>query len=547
VNDRFDWQQSYPTGVTRDFAPPLKPLWSLLADKAAQSPDAVGLYFRDYSVSYRRLWKHAEIASSQMRARGYGNAKGAARVLLWLPNCPEFITQYFGALRAGCIVTAVSMHLTAEELARIIADTDPAIAIIDLRRALEFDAAVRQASTPEPRTYYIEPGKEFAPNPLRDSDLLPSVITPPPPPRCRPELDVAVLQYTSGTTGGVKAAMMSHRNLMANALQNNAWFGWSEKDVILGALPLYHTWGMCCVLNAAVAAGAPIVLVEQFSPPEVLQAIERHKVTVAYGSATMFLRLLEAAGDDAARIFASARYVKAGAMLVSAQLPEKWKAACPGVPMINGYGLTEASPEVTNNPPDAIKYNTVGVPIPGTEVRLCDPENPLKEVDRGKEGEIQVRGPQVMLGYWNQLESTRQTIIEGGWLRTGDLGKFDDDGYLKIVDRLKDLIKFRGYSVYPSEVEKVLLTHPGVAEACVVGIPDSMDGEIPVAFLVFKPGAPQDITDFPKFVEPHLASFKRPRRFHIVSEIPKNAVGKPLKRVLREAPEPVTGKLPKLR
>jgi len=547
VNDRFNWQQSYPAGVTREFAPPLKPLWSLLADKAAQSPDAVGLYFRDYSVSYRRLWKHAEIASSQMRARGYGNAKGAARVLLWLPNCPEFITQYFGALRAGCIVTAVSMHLTAEELARIISDTDPAIAIIDMRRALEFDAAVRQANTPEPRTYYIEPGKEFAPNPLRDSDLLPSVITPPPPPRCRPELDVAVLQYTSGTTGGVKAAMMSHRNLMANALQNNAWFGWSEKDVVLGALPLYHTWGMCCVLNAAVAAGAPIVLVEQFSPPEVLQAIERHKVTVAYGSATMFLRLLEAAGDDAARIFASARYVKAGAMLVSAQLPEKWKAACPGVPMINGYGLTEASPEVTNNPPGAIKYNTVGVPIPGTEVRLCDPENPLKEVDRGKEGEIQVRGPQVMLGYWNQLESTRQTIIEGGWLRTGDLGKFDDDGYLKIVDRLKDLIKFRGYSVYPSEVEKVLLSHPGVAEACVVGIPDAMDGEIPVAFLVFKPGAPQDITDLPTFVEPHLASFKRPRRFHIVSEIPKNAVGKPLKRVLREAPEPVTGKLPKLR
>jgi acyl-CoA synthetase (AMP-forming)/AMP-acid ligase II len=215
--------------------------------------------------------------------------------------------------------------------------------------------------------------------------------------------------------------------------------------------------------------------------------------------------------------------------------------------MINGYGLTEASPEVTNNPPGAVKSATVGIPIPGTEVRLCDPENPLKEVDKGKEGEIQVRGPQVMLGYWNQMESTRISLIEGGWLRTGDLGKFDDDGYLKIVDRLKDLIKFRGYSVYPSEVERVLLTHPGVAEACVVGIPDTMDGEIPVAFLVFKPGAPQDITDLPKFVEPRLASFKRPRRFHIVSEIPKNAVGKPLKRVLREAPEPVTGKLPKLR
>lgn len=233
-------------------------------------------------------------------------------------------------------------------------------------------------------------------------------------------------------------------------------------------------------------------------------------------------------------------------MLVSGMLPEKWRAACPKVPMINGYGLTEASPEVTNNPPHAVKYHTVGVPLPGTEVRLADPENPRRELERGKEGEVQVRGPQVMLGYWNQMESTHEAIVDG-WLRTGDLGKFDEEGYLRIVDRLKDLIKFRGYSVYPSEVEKVLLTHPAVAEACVVGMPDPIDGEVPVAFLVFKPGAPQDITDLPRFVEPHLASFKRPRRFHIVSEIPKNAVGKPLKRVLRQAPEPVTGKLPKLR
>jgi long-chain acyl-CoA synthetase len=547
VTDRFNWQKFYPQGVAREFSPPLKPLWKLLEEAAQRAPGAPALHFKDFTVSYGRLWKHAEIASAQMRSRGYGNAKGAARVLLWLPNCPEFITQYFGALRAGCIVTAASMHLTPEELARIISDTDPAIAIIDQRRALEFDAAIRQASTPEPRTFYVEPGREYAPNPLKDSDLLPSVITPPPPPRCRPDLDVAVLQYTSGTTGGLKAAMMSHRNLLANALQNNAWFGWTEKDIILGALPLYHTWGMCCVLNAAIAAGAPIVLVEQFQPREVLEAIEKYKVSVVYGSSTMFLRLLEAAGTEAARVFQNVRYVKAGAMLVSATLPDKWKAACPKVPMINGYGLTEASPEVTNNPPAAPKFNTVGIPLPGTEVRLCDPENPLREVERGKEGEIQVRGPQVMLGYWNQLEATREAILEGGWLRTGDLGKFDDDGYVKVVDRLKDLIKFRGYSVYPSEVEKVLLTHPCVSEACVVGIPDAMDGEIPVAFMVFKPGAPQDITDFPKFVEPHLASFKRPRRFHIVSEIPKNAVGKPLKRVLREAPEPVTGKLPKLR
>lgn len=176
-------------------------------------------------------------------------------------------------------------------------------------------------------------------------------------------------------------------------------------------------------------------------------------------------------------------------------------------------------------------------------MRLCLPDEPEREVEEGHEGEIQVRGPQVTLGYWSDIEGTRETILPGGWLRTGDIGKFDRDGYLKIVDRLKDLIKFRGYSVAPSEVERVLLTHPMVNEASVVGMPDETDGEIPVAYLVLKDGASPDISDMPEYVEPHLATFKRPRRYHVVHEIPKNHVGKPLKRVLKEMPEPGTGKI----
>jgi long-chain acyl-CoA synthetase len=304
---------------------------------------------------------------------------------------------------------------------------------------------------------------------------------------------------------------------------------------------------MCCVLNATIAAGASMVLVEKFDPDACLDALMEHQVSVVYGSGTMFLRLLESAGPDAERCFASVRYVKAGAMLIGSRLPELWARACPRVPMINGYGLTEASPEVCNNPPHRVKPGTVGVPIAGTELRLCDPENPATEVEPGGEGEVQVRGPQVMLGYWDNIEATRDVFVDG-WLRTGDVGAFDEEGYLRIVDRIKDLIKFRGYSVYPSEVEAVLLKHPSIAEAAVVGRTDPMEGEVPVAYLVLRHGADSDLSDLPAFLEPHLAAYKRPRRFHAVTEIPKNAVGKPLKRVLREMPEPGrTGLLPKLR
>jgi long-chain acyl-CoA synthetase len=367
------------------------------------------------------------------------------------------------------------------------------------------------------------------------------VLGEPDPAQQRTDLDPAVLQYTSGTTGDMKIAMMSHRNLVANAAQNNTWFAWSERDVVLGALPLHHTWGMCCVMNAAMAIGASIALVEEFNAPQVLQAIQRRGVTVAYGSGTMFSRLLDSAGEEAADIFQGLRYVKAGAMLIDGSLNRRWAEAVPEVPMINGYGLTEAGPEVTNNPPGKVKENTVGVPLPGTSVRICRPDDPEIPVEPGQEGEIQVQGPQVMLGYWSEPVATRATVLRDGWLRTGDVGRFDNQGYLQIVDRLKDLIKFRGYSVSPGEVERVLLAHPSVREACVLGVPDPTEGEVPVAYLVLREGVPLDVADMPDFVEPHLASYKCPRRYHIVHEIPKNHVGKPLKRVLREMPEPGRG------
>jgi long-chain acyl-CoA synthetase len=535
-----DWHKHYPPGLAREYTPPAVPVWSFVQRNATKRPDAPALFFNDLVVTWGELWHRIEIAASILRSRGFARGKRSDRVLLALPNSPEFVIQYYATLRADMIAVAVSPGLKTDELEPIIQSVEPKAAFVHSDTAVEFESARVRARIREPRDYYLQAGQDFEPVD-GGIDLLAAILGPPDDAVQRVFEDVAVLQFTSGTTGTGKAAMLSHRNLVANAEQNNHWFQWTEQDVILGALPLYHTWGQSSVLNAAVVAGAPIALIETFNARQVLEAIRRHKVTVAYGSGTMFLRLLESAGDEAPEYFRSLRYVKAGAMLIDASLNRRWAEMVPDVPMINGYGLTEASPEVSNNPPARVKPGTVGLPLPGTDIRLCMTDEPEREVEAGKQGEIQVRGPQVMLGYWSEIEATRDSVLPGGWLRTGDIGEFDEDGYLRIVDRLKDLVKFRGYSVFPSEIEAVLLKHPAVKEACVVGIPDAQDGEVPVAYLVLHPGAPLDVSDMPEFIEPHLADFKRPRRFHIVHDIPRNHVGKALKRVLREMPEPGRG------
>ncbi|MBE7491602.1 MAG: AMP-binding protein [Planctomycetes bacterium] len=540
MSDRFDWQLYYPPGLRRQWQPPAKFLWQYLEENAARRPDRPAIYFEDVRVTWGELWQRVRVAAATLRTRGFARGKRGDRVLLLLPNCPEFVVQYYAALRADMIVVAQNPGLTHEELAPVLASVEPRAAFVAPEAALSFERARQAANVRDPKTFYVSPGQDFRTRP-QDPDILPAILGDAPPVAARHAVDIAVLQFTSGTTGGLKAAMMSHRNLAANAEQNNRWFEWTPDDVILGALPLYHTWGMCCVMNAAVVAGAAVALLPQFNAVKCIELIRRHRVSVAYGSGTMFARLLESAGTQAAGAFSSLRYVKAGAMLIDHSLNQRWAAAVPNVPMVNGYGLTEASPELTNNPPQRVRTGTVGVPLPGTELRVCDPLRPERELEPGQEGEVQARGPQVMLGYWSEPEATRAAILPGGWLRTGDLGMFDAEGYLRIVDRLKDLIKFRGYSVAPSEVERVLATHPSVQESCVVGRPDPTEGEVPVAYVVLKPGAPLDVTELPGFVEPHLASFKRPRRYHIVHEIPRNHVGKPLRRVLRELPEPGTG------
>ncbi len=510
------WHAAYPAELCATVSYPDIPLWGLLEQNARHRPDKRALISGTQTWSYRQLWSDALQAAAGLAIQP------GDRVLLWLPNQAEFVTSYYGALRAGAVISAASPALAPAQLLAQIADTDPAVVIVTADRIAELsDLEGTRVQPPE----WTDQATPPAAAPIDSATT------------------VAVLQYTSGTTGQAKGAMMSHRNLVANALQNARWFGWSDDEVTLGILPLCHTWGMCCCLNSTVAVGGTLVLdpdQPHFEPERVFELVERHGCTVLYGSGTMFQRLLSCPTRDATRL-KTLRHVKAGAMLSQGQLKQRWDTFCPTAPLQQGYGLTEASPESHNNPPQRFRQGTVGVPVQDTECRITDPVDPARILPAGQPGEVRLRGPQIMLGYWRQPAATATALVDG-WLRTGDVGVMDEDGYLTIVDRMKDLLKFRGYSISPNTVEECLLEHPAVREAVVVGRPDEIDGEIPTAFIVSEEAVA--MKNLIAHCREQLASYEVPREIHVVPEIPKNLVGKPLRRLIRErlasTPPPAT-------
>ena len=411
---------------------------------------------------------------AQLWRRALGIAGGldidpGDRVVLRMRNSAALVACWFGVTRAGGIAVPASP------------DAEPPVEDAGARLVLEAE--------PEPR-----PPREPVRNPI------------------------AALLYTSGTTTGRgKGVILTHENLVANAYQNARWFGWTSREVNLAVLPLYHVWGLSTCMNSTVAVGGTLVVVDRFEPRTVLETVARHGATVLYGSATMFYRLL----DAEPRAIPTLRHSKAGAMLTQGDLKALWDARYPHAPLQQGYGLTEASPECHNNPPAAFRAGTVGIPVQDTDCRI------------GEEGEVQIRGPQVTPGYWNRPDETAAAFAGEGWLKTGDVGELDADGYLRIVDRIKDMLKVRGWTVSPNRVESCLLAHPAVKEVIVVGRPEVRDGDVPTAFLVL---AGDDATDeeLAGHCRARLASYEVPREFRRVEAIPKNQVGKPLRRVLRD-------------
>ena len=505
-------------------------LADLVRDAATSFPRKAALLFRGRSIFFYELDERVDSTAAVLSSLGVGLED---RVALLLGNVPEFVYGLYGTLRAGGVAVPLNVMLTPNEIRAILLDAGAKVAITELS-TLPALMSVRQdlpdltsvltiGGPPPPRgTISFEQALQDAPEPT--------------PVRTQPE-DLAVLAYTAGTTADPKGAMLTHGNLTANLDQiaRVPALAEAQQDVVLLTLPLYHSYALNAVLGLTVRTGATAVLVERFDPVETLELVQRHGVTILFGAPPMFAAWLRAADTwpEVAQL-SSVRLAVSGAAPLPGEVLEAFRERF-GVTIWEGYGLTEASPAVTTNALGPVaKPNSIGLPLPGVEVRLVDEHG--EDVEEGDPGEIWVRGPNVFGGYWNRPEASAAVLSEG-WLRTGDVAYRDEDGYLFLVDRKKDLIIVSGFNVYPSEIEDVLVAHGRVAEAAVVGVPDERTGEAVQAWVVPAPGetvAPEELL---RYLEGRVARFKLPREIRVAEELPHHATGKVLRRMLRE-PEP---------
>ncbi len=450
------------------------------------------------------------------------------RVALFIHNLPIFMEAYYGILKAGASVVPLNPLYKPGELEYIFNDSG-ARAILTFGPFAQV-ALAAQANAPQMQYVVVAAPEElpstlpwrttFGEAPERDPGVAVG------------EHDVAVICYTSGTTGRPKGAMLSHGNLLANCEQCNlvSKIRIQPSDVVWIALPLFHIYGMNVGMNLAYMNGATVALVERFEPISGLEIIQKHRCTVLYGAPPMFVAWA-AVPNLRDYDLSSARYIASGAAALPVKVLETFQALA-GVPISEGYGLTEASPVVTTNAAGpVVKPGTVGPAIPGVEVKIVDEAG--NEAPRGAMGELICRGLNIMLGYWNQPQATAEAIRDG-WLHTGDLATEDEDGYFTIVDRLKDMIVVSGFNVYPREVEEILFRHPAIAEAAVVQFPDPYQGESVMAYVVLKPDQTATEQEIIDYCRSQIAVYKCPRRIVFRDSLPKNNTGKVLRRELRD-------------
>ena len=520
----------YPPNVPVELEIPAWRVFDLLKNSVDKYPDNDVFIFYEYHRTYSELWQDVNRFARALQDRGLNPGD---RVALMLPNCPQYIIAYYGTLLAGGIVTQINPLLVEPELQALLEDSGSRM-IVALEAVLPRVHSVRPHTAIELVLGVNLEGKPIAMDGVEKfSTLMASVVDPVPQAvEVRPE-DPAVLQYTGGTTGRSKGAVLTHGNLVANVMQMhvfNELYAGEERS--LAVIPLFHVYGMTVVMNLGVHVGATMVLLPRFDLSQVLAAIHDHKITLWPGVPTMYVALSQVPGLDPASV-GSIRLCNTGSAPMPLDVMHQFEEKT-GATILEGYGLTEASPTTHAHAPwMPRKSGTVGIPLPSTEFRIVDPHS-RQDLGSGQLGELWVRGPQVMKEYWKRPEETAATLVEGGWLRTGDLASCDEDGYVTIVDRLKDLIIASGYNVYPREVEEVLYQHPDVLEAVVVGAPDAYRGETVRAVVVLKPGSQLDSHALNHYLSQHLAAYKRPTIIEFRSQLPKSAVGKILRRVVRD-------------
>jgi len=546
------WFAYYDQWVPKRLEYPEVPLQHFLSASAKKYPDREAIIFLGARLTYRVLDEAANRFAVALVDRGL--MKGD-RVSLFLPNCPQMVIAYYGTLRAGGVVVSTSPLYSPNELEHQLNDSG-AQTIVALSKLYPL---VKEVA---PRTglkrIIVTNIKEYFPPVLRllftilkekkeghrvaierhaGTELFLDVLASAPARRPSVEVspdDPALLQYTGGTTGVAKGAVLTHRNLVANALQTGAWLvkEKGEKEIFLGAVPFFHVYGMTVVMNLCISLSHTMVLLPHFRVEEVLETIAKYRPTIFPGVPTMYIAInnYPKVGNYDLR---SIKACLSGAAPLPLEVQTRFESLT-GARLVEGYGLTEASPVTHANPLyGARKVGTIGVPLPDTDARIVDLETGERTLPAKEIGEVVVRGPQVMAGYWNRSDETAM-VLKDGWLYTGDIGYMDEQGYFTIVDRKKEMIIVGGFNVYPREVEEPLYEHSKVKEAVAVGLPDPYRGETVKVYIVLKEGQSATEEEIIDFCKKKMAKYKVPTLVEFRKELPKTLVGKVLRRALRE-------------
>jgi long-chain acyl-CoA synthetase len=487
---------------------------------ARHFPDKPAILFECARVSCRELDRAASRTAHALGTRGVGPRD---RVVLFLPNIPAFAVAYQAIQKLGAIAVSASSMLTTEELAVLLADSGAVAAftaealwprlaplvgdVVRRDRVVICEGQVGGLPT-------LEAFGEGRPETLPGRDMDPSAP--------------AAILFTSGTTGRQKGATLSHANIVSNVSAVNRYMRTGPEDRLLVTLPLFHVAAQNVLMNGGIAAAATLVLHRRFDVGRCVEAIEEHRVTVVTGVPTIYIGILTAGVRPAS--LASVRLYKSAAAPMPVEIARRWRKTY-GQTITEGYGLTETSPAATFNHEYEYRPGSVGTPIDLVDMRVVDEED--RDVPPGVWGEVVFRGPNVMLGYWERPEDT-QRAMRGGWFHTGDIGHVDADGYLYLVDRVKDMINSAGLKIWPREVEEVLYRHPDIRECAVIGVPDAVKGEIAKAVVVARADAAPAAAELDAYCRARLAAYKVPRAYEFVAELPRSPSGKILKRVLRE-------------
>ncbi|MBL1148154.1 MAG: long-chain fatty acid--CoA ligase [Pseudomonadota bacterium] len=578
-NDLRPWLKNYPVDVDWHQEFEKRPMTDLLDDAVKEHGDKTFLSFMGKKYTYKEVGEMADKAAKGFQDMGI---KKGSKVALCLPNSPFYVASYYGALKAGATVVNMNPLYAKNELEHLIQDSDAeAVVTLDMESIYpkfgdlvgKDDNKLKKIVTcslsealPFPKNYLfglktwldkVFKGSKMAPEAKQFKAKLPKDDSHTTfgkllkndgkfkPVTIDPENDIAVLQYTGGTTGLPKGAMLTHANLYVNTQQTKAWFdmgtgnekaatGEKKQDQVLAVLPFFHVFAMTAEMNLSIAIGAELNMKPRFELKDTIKTIHKDKPTIFAGVPAIY----KAIADDPSLSkydLSSLKYCISGGAPLSDELKKDFEGKT-GCVLFEGYGLSETSPMATANPLKGLqKANSIGLPAPGTEVRIRDPEFPTKDQPVNVKGEICLRGPQLMKGYWKRDDATKEAIDKDGFFHTGDIGYIDDDGFVFIVDRIKDMIITNGYNVYPRNIEDALAQNHSISEVLVIGVPDDKRGEVAKAFIVMKPGEKEPSVDEVKtFLKDKLSPIEMPKQFEFRKELPKTLIGKPDRKALAE-------------